>query len=261
MDSIEEIKKYWDDRAKAHKESPKATTNDVYLRDIEVSTCIKALEQADKAGAKTVADVGCGNGYSTLQLAQRFPDMTFHGYDYSDSMIENAIKSKESMGIENIDFAVYDILSGPLDEAYDFICTDRCLINLSTWELQQQGLANLHASLNVGGTYLMIENFLEGQNNFNSVRRDFDLPEIPVRDHNQFFDRNEFEDFVQHKFDVTKRENISSAYYLVSRVIYSAICQKTGTTPDYLDDHHELASRLPYLGDFGPTVSYTLGKK
>lgn len=261
MSSVNKIKQYWEDRADEHKDSPNATTNDIYLREIEISTVLKALEHAQSEGVHTVADVGCGNGYSTLQMATAFPDLIFHGYDYSERMIKNALDTKEELGINNINFSTYDVLSGPLEDKYDFISTDRCLINLPSWELQQQGVNNISQSLNTNGFYLMIENFIEGQNNFNAVRKEFDLPEIPVRGHNHFFERAPFEQFISKQFEIIHRENISSSYYLVSRVIYSAICKKTGVDPDYLDDHHSLGSKLPYLGDFGPVVMYKLRRK
>ena len=42
-----------------------------------------------EAGAK-VADVGCGVGYSTLLMAQAFPNSTFIGYDFHAPSIEEA---------------------------------------------------------------------------------------------------------------------------------------------------------------------------
>ena len=42
-----------------------------------------------KAGAK-VADVGCGVGFSTLLMAEAFPNSTFVGYDFHEPSIEEA---------------------------------------------------------------------------------------------------------------------------------------------------------------------------
>src|SRR2546426_7668002 len=35
----------------------------------------------------TVADVGCGDGYSTLSIAAAFPTVRFIGIDYSEKML------------------------------------------------------------------------------------------------------------------------------------------------------------------------------
>ena len=107
----------------------------------------------------------------------------------------------------------------------------------------------------------MIENFIEGQNNFNKIRRDFGLSEIPVRDHNNFFDQKLLRKFMQSYFELSNEENISSSYYLVSRIIYSSICEKNGLAPDYRDIHHELAAQLPFVGDFGPVKALTFERK
>lgn len=256
MSSIESIKKYWDERATLHGDNPTATTNDVYLREIEVASIMGALKAAQSEGVSSVADIGCGNGYSTLQYAKVFPELTFHGYDYSEAMVENAKRSGEEARVENISFDKYDVLSGPTGEKFDLITTDRCLINLSSWELQQQGLDHIYDSLVDGGSFVMIENFVEGQKEFNALRRQFDLPEIPIRGHNHFFEREPFEKYMSHKFEIVERTNISSAYYVVSRIIYSSICQKNGDSPDYLDIHHDLGSKLPFFGEFGPIVFY-----
>ena len=61
-------------------------------------------------------------------------------------------------------------------------------------------------------------------------------------------------------FRLIKCQNISSLYYLMSRVVYSKICQETSTLPDYDDIHHRLASALPFCGDFGPTKAFLYQK-
>ena len=55
--------------------------------------------------------------------------------------------------------------------------------------------------------------------------------------------------------------NISSTYYLVSRIIYSKICAETGVQMDYFDDHHRYAAGLPFSGEFGPVRLICLRKK
>ena len=107
----------------------------------------------------------------------------------------------------------------------------------------------------------MIENFNEGQNSFNNLRKEFSLPEIPIRDHNFFFNYNQTLNFMKNFFDVIYDINISSTYYLVSRIIYSSICKVKGEVADYSDIHHELASKLPFLGNFGPTRAIIFKKK
>jgi hypothetical protein len=107
----------------------------------------------------------------------------------------------------------------------------------------------------------MIENFIEGQDNFNRVRASFGLPEISIREHNCLFNRNRLLDFVSNYFEVLEEGNISSTYYLVSRVIYSKICMEKNIAPDYFDVHHKYGAQLPFSGEYGPVRMIRMRKK
>ena len=52
----------------------------------------------------------------------------------------------------------------------------------------------------------MIENFMEGHILFNSLREQFGLPQIEVRDHNTFFNRDQLIDSTATLFDVVERK-------------------------------------------------------
>jgi hypothetical protein len=107
----------------------------------------------------------------------------------------------------------------------------------------------------------MLENFIDGHDALNEVRQSFGLDEIKVRTHNCFLNRENVREFLGRAFDIEQDVNISSSYYLVSRVIYSKICQLEGVQPDYFDKHHELASQLPFSGNYGPVRMLVLTKK
>jgi SAM-dependent methyltransferase len=254
--NFEEIRSYWENRA-AGDSSAQSTTQDVYLREIEVNAVSASI---GKYRPRHVADVGCGDGRTTARLAAEYPDVSFAGFDYSLHMIENARRVHAPDGFGNIQFDQLDILEG-VKESFDLIYTTRCLINLPSWDLQQIALRNIHTSLTAGGVYVMVENFVEGQTNFNIIRKQFELPEIGIRDHNCFFERGRLLDFVADLFVPQEATNISSTYYLVSRVIYSKLCADAGASPDYFDDHHRLAARLPFCGDFGPVNLICLKKR
>jgi SAM-dependent methyltransferase len=50
-------------------------------------------------GGATVADVGCGHGFSTVIMAKAFPNSTFVGYDFHASSIAQARKHAEQHGV------------------------------------------------------------------------------------------------------------------------------------------------------------------
>jgi ubiquinone/menaquinone biosynthesis C-methylase UbiE len=131
--------------------------------------------------------VGCGDGRTTARLALSLPNMVFSGFDYSSAMVENARSHLRTKGLSNVNFYQADICS-ELKGCFSLIYTTRCLINLPSWDLQKVAIDNIYKCLNIGGFYLMIENFIEGQDCFNQTRKNFGLPEIPIRSHN-FFSR------------------------------------------------------------------------
>lgn len=256
MLSLDEIRNYWEGRATGDT-SAQSTTQDVYLREIEMRVLI---EQIGRLLPVSVADVGCGDGRTTIGIAKRLPSVMFSGFDYSDAMIQNARNNLAAFDISNVIFDSHDIRK-PMAGCYDLIYTTRCLINLPDWELQRLAMRNIHQALNADGYYLMIENFIEGQENFNFLRRKFGLPEIAVRNHNLFFSREKILTDIDDLFLVEEEINISSNYYMMSRIVYSRICADGGLQPDYFNEHHRYAASLPFSGEFGPLRLMVLKKK
>jgi SAM-dependent methyltransferase len=254
--NLAEIRKYWEDRADSDP-TVQSTTNDVFLREIEARVL---GEQIEKFRPRAVVDIGCGDARTTARLAQKFKDIEFTGSDYAHSMIENSLQTVTSFGLSNVNLFIHDITTPISLKEMDFAYTTRCLINLPSWDLQKKALENIWQSLRGGGLYIMIENFCDDQKKFNELRRKFDLPEISIRSHNLFFENRKTIDFLSNTFEIVENTNISSSYYIMSRVIYSAICKERGESPDYFDKHHELAAQLPFLGDYGPVRMLCLRK-
>lgn len=246
--SVGAIKTYWNDRA-GFDSSQQSTTMDVWLRDIESRVLAESIRRFQPS---KICDVGCGDGRTTINAALSNPEAQFFGFDYSDNMVKNANENKNRHGVNNVNFAVGDVTEYSEFNKFDFMYSTRCLINLVDWSAQKKALNNIKNSLVRGGMYLMIENFIEGQNAFNSLRSSFGLPLIPIRNHNTFFHTEQLLDFMSDDFHVDSDVNISSTYYIVSRLIYSSICKEENVVPDYYDIHHELAAKLPFLGEFGP---------
>lgn len=254
--SVELIKKYWNDRAGSDS-SQQSTTMDIWLRDIESRVLSESIKRHQP---HNVCDIGCGDGITTIRAARSYPEVNFFGFDYSTNMVKNANENKKKYKLDNLEFCVGDATSYIESNKFDLIYSTRCLINLVDWTAQKKALRNIENSLRHGGTYLMIENFTEGQELFNSLRSSFELPMIQIRDHNTFFDRDLLLEFMSRSFRIDSDVNISSTYYIVSRVIYSSICQQNQLIPDYSDIHHELASKLPFLGEYGPVRAITFIK-
>lgn len=270
----DKIKHYWDDRAKENPETVTATTNDVYLRELEFRTFVNAITAlraseeigGDPAGAGEMLalDIGCGDGHTTINMARHFPNTSFAGVDYSESMVANANRSLEREPATNVTFSVADatrIAEAFPASSFDVILTDRCLINLDSAEKQYDSIRQISELLRPGGHYIGIENFVEGQERLTAARASMSLPEIPVRWHNLFFKEEEFESQVQKWFSQITFEDFSSSYYFATRVLYSAMCHERGEEPDYQHAIHRLAIDLPPTSkNFSPIRLFDLRK-
>jgi SAM-dependent methyltransferase len=254
---FDHIKKYWEERALTDG-SPQSTTQDYYLREIEFRVLRDAVNRYKPT---RVMDIGCGDARTTARLATEFERIRFIAGDYSESMVRNARHNIILAGLSNVTLTLCDVSKSLPVDLQEMIYSTRCLINLPSWELQRAAISNIADRLAIGGTYVMIENFLEGHDNFNRFRREFGLPEIPIRNHNLFFVRERLIDFVSTRFDIFEEVNISSTYYIVSRGVYSRMCQDANADPDYFDVHHKYAAQLPFCGEFGPVRMMCLRRK
>ena len=263
----DEIRQYWNDRARTTEPtSQQATTYDVFLRDLEIEKLKDRLDACSLPAGATVIDLGCGDGYATVNIAAAFPDTRFIGVDWSEEMLNRAEKrlSSESETSARVSFRLGDMrrLSGSLEgERFEAFLTMRSLINLTTSAQQYATIAQIAEHLKPGGYYFGVENFDGGQRNFNDLRVAMGLPEIPVRWHNHFFDEEEFVNQTSDSFDSVVFESFLSSYYLATRVIYSAGCQLIGEEPDYFHPIHQTAGKLPPIGDFCPIKLVSMRRK
>jgi ubiquinone/menaquinone biosynthesis C-methylase UbiE len=254
----EKIKQYWDERAKDASTSPVATTNDIYLRELEVNTLINTIRDCPNSKSGVILDVGCGDGYSTIAVANELSGNRFYGVDYSSKMIENARQrlaqeapSTQSR-IEFIEGSVELLDACGGGRQYDIIITDRCLINLDSFASQAHAIQAFACMLKPGGYYIAIENFMGGQRNLNDARIRMGLQEIPMRWHNLYFEEEDFLAVAREAYAEVTMRSFSSAYYYATRVIYSTLCRIRNKQPDYLHDIHKLAISLPPIGDYSP---------
>lgn len=184
---VDEIKKFWDDRAKEFGEDWRATLGEKYLRLLEIKT-MTGLIKSYRPGR--VLDVGCGNGYSTKLYANSFPNIEFIGIDYSEKMIQQANKSP----VKNCNFVIGDVLNTNLlpEGVFDLIITQRCLQNLTDYESQQQAINNLISKKSIHGALLLMECSKDGVEQLNRFRTKMGLKPFENIEpwHNNFFHDN-----------------------------------------------------------------------
>ena len=138
-----------------------------------VSTWIPALDGAEeklKQGAK-VADVGCGHGVSTIEMAKAFPNSEFIGYDFHDDSVAHASELAKAEGVDNISFKVATAKSFPGND-YDVVTFFDCLHDMGD---PVGACSHVVNALNPDGTCLIVEPFANDtlQENLNPVGRAF----------------------------------------------------------------------------------------
>ena len=89
-------------------------------------------------------------------------------------MIKLANRIKVESPSRNVKFDVADVLelanNNAVENEYNLVFTDRLLINLNSWKIQQQGLRQLLSRVKKKGYLLIIENFMDAYGNQNYLR-------------------------------------------------------------------------------------------
>jgi SAM-dependent methyltransferase len=87
---------------------------------------LDGVEDKLKSGAK-VADVGCGVGFSTLLMAQAFPNSRFVGYDFHEPSVEEARRHAIAHGLaDRVSFEAVNAKEIK-DTGFDLITVFDCL--------------------------------------------------------------------------------------------------------------------------------------
>lgn len=250
----ENIVAFWDDRAEEFGKDRRANTPDPWINCVERTSIGQIL--AGLTASSDILDVGCANGYSTFLLHEAFPQHRFVGGDLSQKMIAQAKARLCELPPEkggNLRFEAMDMLDlGRFQGSFDVVITMRALLNLPNSEAQWQAIGQIAGCLRPGGQLIAIENFRNSQEKLNSVRRDLGLSPLPYRWHNCWFEESEFLKRCSEYFKLVAFEPIASTYYLVTRVVYSKMCQLEGREPDYDHPIYEIATKMPAVGDYGP---------
>lgn len=100
-------------------------------------------------------DAGCGRGRALLQLAERYPESRFVGYDLSEEAIAYARRKAERRGLDNVRFEVRDLSDFDRTaepDAYDVVSTFDAVHDQARPAALLAGIAR---TLRPDGVYLM----------------------------------------------------------------------------------------------------------
>ena len=145
----------WGDHHPALNDSQARFTRPLYKAAL-VDGWIAALDGVTsrlQAGG-TVADIGCGQGTSTILMAERFPASSLAGFDHSDAVIAAARKAADHADLaDRVSFEVADAAEFP-GRGYDLICFTDSLHDLGD---PVAAAAHARAALAPGGTVMVVE--------------------------------------------------------------------------------------------------------
>ena len=105
-----------------------------------------------RRGAK-VADIGCGHGWSTVLMAQAFPNSKFTGYDFHPSSVEHARTHAAEHGVDNARFEVGTAKEFPSKDL-DFVTFFDCLHDMGD---PAGAAAHVRQALKPDGTWMVVE--------------------------------------------------------------------------------------------------------
>src|SRR2546428_8369044 len=83
----DKIKQYWNERARDMGASTQVTTDDIFMRELEIAKLKEKISAISLPDGSTVTDVGCGDGYSTLSIAAALPTVRLIGIDHSEKIL------------------------------------------------------------------------------------------------------------------------------------------------------------------------------
>jgi len=177
---------------------------------------IELIRQRITPHAK-ILDAGCGEGEGTV-VYSTIPGVIVHAVDFSETRL--AMARQRLAGCGNVLLKQVDFLGKyNCDGDYDLVISQRFLINLMEWPLQQKVLLDLMGVLRPGGRLLMLEGSQQGVESLNELRSALGLEPIPVKWHNLFFDDDLLISFMrQNGYSLIEQDGLGT-YFMLTRGI------------------------------------------
>lgn len=258
---IEEIRRYWTGQVLQHGQSSSASWSDRAAIEIEIREITKRLRDGDR-----VLDIGCANGYSTIQYAlQR--QLFIRGVDYIPAMIAQArARLSEAPALNGrVEFDIDDITGlREEDNRFDSVIVTRVLINLGDWARQKTALAECARILRPEGALLLSEATVQGWTRLNAFRQEWGLEAIPMPPFNLYLEEDKVVEAVAPELELIELVNFASTYYVGSRVLKPLLIRALGADIDVADPEmhwNRWFSQLPAWGDYGTQKLFVFRKR
>ncbi len=258
----EMIRNFWTKQAMYHSTSPSASWSDVRVMEVEVREISSLLRDGD-----SVLDVGCANGWSTIQLAIHRA-INVVGIDYIKSMVDSAHQTlrglKKPVG-GSIDFEQGNILALRFpSDSFDKVVCVRVIINLGDWHTQSRGMRECVRVLRSGGTLLLSEATVDGWSRLNAMRGEWGLPPIPMPPFNTYLNQRQVVDLLSDQCDLVEVRDFASTYFVGTRVLKPLMAKLAGLeelVADPMCEFNRWMSAAPAWGDYGTQKLFIFRKR
>jgi ubiquinone/menaquinone biosynthesis C-methylase UbiE len=229
--------------------------------ELEIREIVRHLSDGDR-----VLDVGCANGYSTIQFACQ-KHVQVRGLDYIPEMVDQARLRAASMASAltgRVEFGVGDAtaLKEP-DESFDKVTAIRVVINLGDWERQRVALRECARVVRRGGLLLLSEATIQGWQRLNKLRREWGLADIPMPPFNQYLDQDAVVQALSPHLQLVEIADFASTYYVGTRLLKPLLTRALDARIDVADPEAEWnrwCAQLPAWGDYGTQKLFVFKK-
>ncbi len=246
---MNEKKDFWDTRASL---GAKAGTNDLIAKQLEMNAISSYINDCDY-----VLDFGCGNGLAIANLDKKIT-ANIIGIDFSTKMIEEAKNNTKNCRNKITLIEGDHTILETIDTKFDYIYSERAIINLNSWNEQKDVIIRLVSMLSNNGKYIMCEANQDALDNINYYRKLLSLENIQQPWHNKYLSDEEVYSLNKNGVNVLEENNFSSLYYFLSRVINAAVANDKSIEPDYNSFINQLALKLPTFGNFSQSKIWVL---
>jgi len=260
--TLDDLKQHWEKAGRQfpHEGRVTPTSRDPFLGELEEDNILRHLSPDDHA-----LEIGCGDGSHTVAYARRVKHLS--AIDVAESLVELASKKIAGAGLSNTRIlagsalALTDMFG---TSEFDVVISQRCLINLPSWEGQQHAILQAHQMLRSGGLFLLTEGFQGEFDTLNKVRRTLGLDDIVTVAYNKNLDRETFESWTRQYFDLVETRHYG-AYLFISRVLHPLAVKPDPPKHDAkINEAAMLIARnvtMPDLRRFSYNLFYALRKR
>ncbi len=249
---------------------PYATSRDHNQRELEIMAITDALPEPP---LDAIVDLGCGNGYTMLEIAKGLNGAAITGVDFADKLIDGAqqmaVDCREDLKSQ-LHFICGDAIEftrGLASGSTDCVITERFLLNLPDEKAQRNEIREIFRVLRPGGRLLMCEGSREGFLALNRLRVSIGLEAIAETSADNVssmrFDDSAIETFVADEvgFEMIAKSGFST-FFTISRALYPRLISPQ--RPEFGARINTLARAIqahaPMLPGIGSNVLWVLEK-